>query len=199
MEIRKTEQWAFGLADKERVYVALHPKQVRATVALALQDRMYAPAPDAETHIKKAKADLVKLVDKATKQETIDKYTRRYILHSLEGARFPRLQVRWKTHKAIHPGADIPMPIRLIIDSGGFFTNNAAAYIGNSLRPHSQAQWSYVRDSTDAVCRIEATPCSKEAILATGDITNHFPSAPIVDCRAAAKAVWSNLGLHLDC
>lgn len=75
-----------------------------------------------------------------------------------------------------------------------FCTVGAAAIVGDSLTQPSRETWGHVQDTTEAVRKIEALELfvdkDEEIYLVTGDIVNHYPEAPRMNCRRHAFIKW---------
>ena len=98
----------------------------------------------------------------------------KYILHIDKPPRHAIFYILLKLHKN-------PVVGRPIVSSIGTITFNASRYLDHILQPLMKSSFSFIRNSTDLVTRLEATPFPTSATLCSADVVNLYPSIDLHD------------------
>ena len=85
--------------------------------------------------------------------------------------------------KKIHKN---PMGIRPIVSSVNSITENISQFVDSWLQPIMKSLPSFIKDTTDFINLIEATPLNKECVLASIDVSSLYTNIPHEEGREAA-------------
>ena len=89
--------------------------------------------------------------------------------------RVPQFYILPKTHKQYQENLPIGFPGRPIVSACNSYTENISKYIDYILQPYIKSLPSYVKDTTDFICKIKSVPkLSRNSLPDTLDVTSLY-------------------------
>ena len=100
--------------------------------------------------------------------------------------KFGRFYLLPKIHKMLYN-----VLVRPVISNSRYYTENISAFLGYHPQPIAQKVKSYIKDTNDFLCKLDALPSLPEdTILCTIDVVGLYPNIPHEDGLVAMRKAF---------